>query len=183
MASKGNHCVCNNHLWLGQLNRCRWVRHVYQYILLIRMPIMVPYLITLIPLYIPYHTWYIGRPEAWQHDDVRVQFKHIVTHLQTSPKAKQNRPMAIFLLKMAMTTIRVIKFIIFLKNDDNFIGKISCILLLEYFIYSGTVHVGIKLIKCLTNMRFYIIKLWWTADVPNTIMTKPTQYVHMSIMI
>ena len=58
-----------------------------------------------------------------------------------------------------MTTIRVIKFIIFLKNDDNFIGKISCILLLEYFTYSGTVHVDIKLIKCLTNMRFYIIKL------------------------
>ena len=53
--------------------------------------------------------------------------------------------------------------------DDNFIGKISCILLFEYFIYSGTVHVGIKLIKCLTNMRFYIINLWRTADVPNTI--------------
>ena len=88
-------------------------------------------------------------------------------------------PMAI---KMAMTTIRVIKLII-LKNDDNFIGKISCILLLEYFIYPGTVHVGIKLIECLTNMRFYIIKLWWTGDVPNTIMTKPTHYVHMSMMI
>ena len=46
--------------------------------------------------------------------------------------------MAIFV--KAMTTIRVMKFII-LKNDDNFIGKICCILLLEYFIYPGTVHV------------------------------------------
>ena len=57
-----------------------------------------------------------------------------------------------------MTSIRVIKFIIS-KNDDNFIGMISCIVLLEYFIYSGIVHVGIKLIKCLTNVKFYIIKL------------------------
>ena len=102
---------------------------------------------------------------------------HICRH-----RPRPNRPMAIFLLKMVMTTIRVIKFII-LKNDDNFIGKISCILSLIYFIYSGTVHVGIKLIKCLTNMRLYIKKLWWTGDVPNTIMTKPTHYVHMSIMI
>ena len=42
----GNHCVCNNHLWLGQLNRCRWGPCLsIQIILLIRMPVMVPYLI------------------------------------------------------------------------------------------------------------------------------------------
>ena len=49
-----------------------------------------------------YHTW--CRPEAWQHDDVRVHFKHIDMFAgiaQAQPKKAYGQ---FFLLNMTMTT-------------------------------------------------------------------------------